>query len=145
MMGLVRGRERVVLVMVVMLVTISMMQSVSGVVLHKLGGNRYQGWKSNYNYTQWSMNEHFIVGDWLYFGYERNLFNVLQVSQTAYENCITENPIKNVTGGAGRDVFQLVAPITYYFTSSGGNYCQNGMKVAIPVVNAPPTPSTDHS
>ncbi|KAF5184162.1 Lamin-like protein [Thalictrum thalictroides] len=144
-MGLVKGgKRRVVMVMVVMLVTISMMQSVSG-VLHKLGGNRYQGWRSNYNYTQWSMNEHFIVGDWLYFGYERSLFNVLQVNQSGYENCITENPIKNVTGGAGRDVFQLLRPITYYFTTSEGTYCQNGMKVAIPVVNAPPTPTPSKS
>ncbi|KAL5725884.1 hypothetical protein ACHQM5_008973 [Ranunculus cassubicifolius] len=133
MMGLVRGRTAWLLVLLIAIVS---MKNASGVVLHKLGGNRYDGWKPDYNYTQWSMNEHFVVGDWLYFGYERALYNVLQVNQTAYENCIVDNPIKNVTGGAGRDVFQLVRPITYYFTSAGG-WCSHSMKVAISVVNGP--------
>lgn len=70
------------------------------------------------------------------FGYERSLYNVLQVSQSDYEKCISDNPIKNVTGGAGRDVFHLVQPITYYFLSGKG-WCSHGMKVAIPVVAGP--------
>lgn len=66
------------------------------------------------------------------FGYDRHLFNVLEVNKTSYENCIDQGFIKNVTGGAGRDVFQLTEAKTYYFLSGGG-FCSQGMKVAVPV------------
>ncbi|GAU21622.1 hypothetical protein TSUD_251040 [Trifolium subterraneum] len=69
-----------------------------------------------------------------YFGYEKDklYFNVLEVNKTSYENCIDAGFIKNITGGAGRDVFQLTKKKTYYFLSGGG-YCWQGLKVAIDV------------
>ncbi|GLT33819.1 hypothetical protein SLA2020_083790 [Shorea laevis] len=74
-------------------------------VLHRVGGGRYT-WRLDVNFTDWASHEIFFVGDWLYFGFNKYQFNVLQVNQTSYENCIDTNFIKNITRG-GRDVFNL--------------------------------------
>lgn len=74
------------------------------------------------------------------FGYEKHRFNVLEVNETNYENCIDTGFIKNITGGAGRDVFILTQAKTYYFLSSGG-YCFGGLKVSVNVLQQlPPIP-----
>ncbi|KAL5725885.1 hypothetical protein ACHQM5_008974 [Ranunculus cassubicifolius] len=106
-------------------------QNASG-ALHVLGGTKYQGWKPDSNYTEWAAKERFVLGDWLYWGYDKHFYSVYRVNYTSYMSCNTNDPIKNITGGAGRDVFQLLEPITYYFISAGG-WCWHGMKVAIPV------------
>ncbi|KAM0010440.1 putative Phytocyanin domain, cupredoxin [Helianthus debilis subsp. tardiflorus] len=106
-------------------------------VRHLVGGN--DRWKPNVNYTDWSLQQVFYVGDWLYFVYDKYLFNVLEVNETSYENCSDQGFIFNITRGAGRDVFELTQPKRYYFLSSGG-YCYNGMKVAIDVVEFVPAP-----
>ncbi|TYJ33499.1 hypothetical protein E1A91_A05G107500v1 [Gossypium mustelinum] len=90
-------------------------------VLHRVGGGRYS-WKPN-----------FFVGDWLYFGFNKQSYSVLQVNETSYPNCIEENFINNITKG-GRDVFNLTMPKPYYFISGRG-YCFKRMKVAIFVQN----------
>jgi len=54
------------------------------------------------------------------------------VNKTSYENCIDTGFIKNISTGAGRDVFQLTEDKTYYFVSGGG-FCKRGVKVAIDV------------
>ncbi|XP_071727937.1 early nodulin-like protein 20 [Rutidosis leptorrhynchoides] len=109
-------------------------------VRHLVGGK--DRWQPNVNYTNWSLHETFYVGEWLYFMYDKHLFNVLQVNQTSYENCTDQGFIYNITRGAGRDVFELIRPKPYYFLSSGG-YCYNGMKVAVNVVEfvAAPQPA----
>lgn len=33
-------------------------------VLHRVGGGKYT-WAPNVNFTDWSIHEHFYVGDWL--------------------------------------------------------------------------------
>lgn len=33
-------------------------------VLHNVGGGKYT-WTTNINFTDWSIHEHFYVGDWL--------------------------------------------------------------------------------
>ncbi|KAF5766063.1 putative Phytocyanin domain, cupredoxin [Helianthus annuus] len=106
-------------------------------VRHLVGGN--DRWKPNVNYTDWSLQQVFYVGDWLYFVYDRNLFNVLEVNETSYGNCSDQGFIFNITRGAGRDVFELTQPKQYYFLSSGG-YCYNGMKVSVNVVEFVPAP-----
>jgi hypothetical protein len=74
------------------------------------------------------------------FGYDKRYFSVLEVNKTSYENCIDAGFIKNITGGAGRDVFQLTEEKTYYFINAGG-YCWQGMKVAIDVNDYAPAPA----
>ncbi|KAL4611204.1 hypothetical protein ACB092_08G106500 [Castanea dentata] len=106
-------------------------------VLHRVGGGRYT-WAPNINFEDWSSHEQFFVGDWLYFGFDKHLYNVLEVNKTSYEKCIDKGFIKNVTRG-GRDVFNLTEARPYYFLSGRG-YCFKGMKVEILVRDylAPP-------
>ncbi|XP_022754195.1 lamin-like protein [Durio zibethinus] len=109
-------------------------------VLHRVGGGRFT-WKPNVNFTDWAIHEQFYVGDWLYFGFNKQLYTVLEVNKTSYRDCIDENFIKNITKG-GRDVFNLTEAKPYYFISSRG-YCFKGMKVAIVVQDSPPFPLTN--
>ncbi|XP_024200626.1 lamin-like protein [Rosa chinensis] len=104
-------------------------------VLHRVGGGRFT-WAPDINFTDWSSKEHFYVGDWLYFGFDKHIYNVLEVNRTSYENCFDKEYIYNVTRG-GRDVFNLTEAKTYYFLGGRG-YCYKGMKVAVFVEQTPP-------
>ncbi|XP_019436294.1 PREDICTED: lamin-like protein [Lupinus angustifolius] len=105
--------------------------------LHRVGGGRYT-WVPNVNFTDWANHEHFYKGDWLYFGFDKHIYNVLEVNKTSYENCIEEGFINNITRG-GRDVFQLLEARLYYFLSGRG-FCFQGMKVAINVEESAQAP-----
>ncbi|CAL0299051.1 unnamed protein product [Lupinus luteus] len=112
-----------------------------GPIRHKVGGNK--GWNPNVNYTEWSSQEHFFVGDWLLFIFDKHYYNILEVNKTSYENCIDNGFMKNLTRG-GRDVVELKEARTYYYISSGG-YCFHQMKVAVhveehqaPITTSPP-------
>jgi len=65
------------------------------------------------------------------FGFDKLMYNVLEVNKTNYENCIDTNFLKNITKG-GRDVVQLLETRTYYFLCGRG-FCYQGMKIAINV------------
>ncbi|PIN14832.1 hypothetical protein CDL12_12541 [Handroanthus impetiginosus] len=117
----------------------------AAVMLPEVSAVRYivganMGWTSNVNYTVWAQGKHFYNGDWLFFVYDRNQMNVLEVNKTDYETCISDHPLHNWTTGAGRDVVPLNVTKTYYFISGKG-FCFGGMKVAIHVHNPPPPPS----
>ncbi|KAK7401164.1 hypothetical protein VNO78_12483 [Psophocarpus tetragonolobus] len=98
--------------------------------LHRVGGGRYT-WSPNVNFTKWASHEHFYKGDWLYFGFDKHIHNVLEVNKTNYDNCIDTGFMKNITRG-GRDVFQLLEARPYYFLCGRG-FCFQGMKIAINV------------
>ncbi|XP_043705062.1 lamin-like protein [Telopea speciosissima] len=99
-----------------------------------------QMWNPNVNYTKWSANQHFYVGYWLYFVYDKRYYSVLEVNKTGYERCSTDHLIGNFTGGAGRDVVLLNESRPYYFITGGG-YCWNGMKLSVLVEENPPVPA----
>ncbi|KAK9194890.1 hypothetical protein WN944_005597 [Citrus x changshan-huyou] len=99
-----------------------------------------QGWTNNVNYTIWAKDKHFYNGDWLFFVYDRNQMNVLEVNKTDYESCNSDHPLHNWTTGAGRDVVPLNVTRHYYFISGKG-FCYGGMKLAVRVENPPPPPS----
>ncbi|CAL5367733.1 lamin-like protein [Camellia sinensis] len=107
-------------------------------VRYIVGSN--MGWtNNNVNYTIWAQGKHFYNGDWLFFVYDRNQMNVLEVNKTDYENCISDHPLHNWTTGAGRDVVPLNVTRKYYFISGKG-FCYGGMKLAVLVENPPPPP-----
>ncbi|CAH1421004.1 unnamed protein product [Lactuca virosa] len=119
---------------VLLVVAAAMLTSVScrSTVCHLIGGKEL--WKPNQNYTDWSLQQTFYVGDWLHFVYNKEMFTVLEVNETSYTNCSDEGLIFNVTGGFGSDVIKLTQPKTYYSTANG-DYCYNNdMKVAVNVV-----------
>ncbi|XP_039690175.1 lamin-like protein isoform X2 [Medicago truncatula] len=121
--------------MLLMMIMTAMMWNMAKAEEHFVGGGK-QRWIPGNNLTKWSLNEHFRVNDWLFFGYgeeyQKYLYHVLEVNKTSYENCIDTGFIKNITRGGGRDVFLLTEAKTYYFISGGG-FCQRGVKVAIDV------------
>ncbi|PON74067.1 Phytocyanin domain containing protein [Parasponia andersonii] len=106
--------------------------------VHYVGGGK-ANWSPNINLSDWSSHQTFHSGDWLFFGFDKNQYNVLEVNKTSYEKCIESDFIKNITRG-GRDVFQLTEAKTYYFICGRG-YCFNGMKVAIVVSDIEPSPA----
>ncbi|XP_061352300.1 early nodulin-like protein 20 [Gastrolobium bilobum] len=134
--------------MMMIIVMIMMIGNMAQSELHHVGGNKIS-WSPKVNLSEWSSHENFHVDDWLYFGYDRYMYNVLEVNETSYKNCMETNFIKNVTGGAGRDVFHLQEAKTYYFLSRGG-FCLKGMKVAINVTEniaatQPPVPPKNNA
>ncbi|KAL1291555.1 lamin-like protein [Arachis ipaensis] len=103
------------------------------------------GWNSNVNYSTWVKGKHFYNGDWLFFVYDRNQIDVLEVNKKDYEKCNSDHPLHNWTTGAGRDDVPLNMTRNYYFISGKGGFCFKGMKVAIHVENLPPPPKEDDS
>ncbi|CAI9767074.1 unnamed protein product [Fraxinus pennsylvanica] len=138
MAGLRRGirwwAAAAVLTCVVMLI---MPPEVSA-VRYIVGGN--MGWTTNVNYTVWAQGKQFYLGDWLFFVYDRNQMNVLEVNSTDYDNCISDHPLHDWTTGAGREVVPLNVTKTRYFISGKG-FCFGGVKVAIHVEKPPPPPT----
>ncbi|KAH1263518.1 Lamin-like protein [Glycine max] len=128
--------------MVLMMMMTMVLANMAKSELHYVGGDK-SSWGPNVNLTEWSSHEHFHLEDWLYFGYDRNEYNVLEVNKTGYENCVDTGFVQNISRGAGRDVFHLTEFKTYYFLSGGG-YCWHGMKVAISVTEgvSAPNPAT---
>nr|ABD32491.2 Blue (type 1) copper domain [Medicago truncatula] len=98
-----------------------------------------KGWTTNINYSTWIEGNNFYNGDWLFFSYDRNQMNVLEVNKTDYETCNSDHPIYNWAAGAGRDVVPLNVTRDYYLISGKG-FCFGGMKLAIHVKNYPPPP-----
>ncbi|KAF7843181.1 lamin-like protein [Senna tora] len=64
---------------------------------HIVGANR--GWNPGINYTLWSNNQTFYVGDLISFRYQKNQYNVFEVNQTGYDNCTTEGATGNWSKG----------------------------------------------
>ncbi|KAL7141027.1 hypothetical protein ABFS83_08G026600 [Erythranthe nasuta] len=133
------GLRRSILLVAAALMFAAVMLPEVAAVRYIVGAN--MGWTSNVNYTIWAQNKHFYNGDWLFFVYDRNQMNVLEVNKTDYENCISDHPLHNWTTGAGRDVVPLNVTRNFYFISGKG-FCFGGMKLAIHVENPPPPPSS---
>ncbi|XP_020100592.1 lamin-like protein [Ananas comosus] len=95
---------------------------------HIVGANR--GWNPNINYSLWSNNQTFFVGDLISFRYQKNTYNVFEVNRTGYENCTMDGLTGNWS--SGKDFIPLGAAKTYYFICGNG-FCLNGMRVAVTV------------
>ncbi|KAJ6947839.1 lamin-like protein [Populus alba x Populus x berolinensis] len=116
--------RKMLVVLMTMVVTVRMVNA----SLVYVGGGK-ETWRPNVNFSEWSAH----------FGFDKKLYNVLEVNKTGYEGCHDVGFIKNITRG-GRDVFQVNEAKTYYFINGGGS-CFGGMKVAINVENPQPAPS----
>ncbi|XP_027152810.1 lamin-like protein [Coffea eugenioides] len=125
-----------VLTAAVLLVMLPQVSSIRYIV-----GSNMGGWAPNVNFTIWAQDKHFYNGDWLYFVYDRNQMNVIEVNKTDFDSCNSDHPLQNWTTGAGRDVVPLNITKTYYFISGKG-FCYGGVKVAIHVENLPPPPAS---
>ncbi|XVE68208.1 hypothetical protein DITRI_Ditri09bG0050000 [Diplodiscus trichospermus] len=131
--------SRVMMVVATMALALMVMVPEADATRYIVGGN--MGWTNNVNYTVWAQSKHFYNGDWLFFVYDRNQMNVLEVNKTDYESCNADHPLHNWTTGAGRDVVPLNVTRHYYFISGKG-FCYGGMKLAVRVENPPPPPTS---
>ncbi|CAM8951547.1 unnamed protein product [Rhodiola kirilowii] len=103
---------------------------------HIVGANR--GWNPGINYTIWTRNHTFYVGDFISFRYQKTQYNVFQVNETGYDNCTTQGATGNWT--SGKDFILLTDPKRYYFICGNGQ-CFSGMKVTVLVHSLLPPPS----
>ncbi|XVE76839.1 hypothetical protein DITRI_Ditri13aG0012400 [Diplodiscus trichospermus] len=107
---------------------------------YTVGGSA--GWDSGVDYTNWVKGKTFTVGDTLLFTYGSS-HSVDEVTQSAYDNCNTGNPLKTYSGG--NTVITLSSTGPMYFICPTAGHCAGGMKLAINVVaasgNSPSTPS----
>lgn len=104
---------------------------------HIVGGNR--GWNPNINYTDWVKSQDFVLLDWISFRYQKDQHNVVQVNQSGYDNCTTDNAIGNWS--SGKDFFFLNVSKRYYYIDGRGG-CYSGMKITFFVKNSAPAPHT---
>ncbi|GLJ04669.1 hypothetical protein SUGI_0000970 [Cryptomeria japonica] len=95
---------------------------------HIVGGNR--GWNIGVNYTDWINAQTFVLEDWISFRYQKDQHNVLQVNQSGYDNCTTDNPIANWS--SGKDFMELNESKRYWYIDGKGG-CFAGMKVTFKV------------
>ncbi|WVZ65839.1 hypothetical protein U9M48_015139 [Paspalum notatum var. saurae] len=107
---------------------------------HIVGANH--GWNPNINYSLWSGNQTFYVGDLISFRYQKGTHNVFEVNETGYDNCTMAGVAGNWT--SGKDFIPLPEARRYYFICGNG-FCLQGMKVAITVHPSPHNASSEGS
>ncbi|KAL5206736.1 hypothetical protein ABZP36_034945 [Zizania latifolia] len=113
--------------------------SLSSATDHIVGANH--GWNPNINYSLWSGNQTFYVGDLISFRYQKGTHNVFEVNETGYDNCTMAGVAGNWT--SGKDFIPLNESRRYYFICGNG-LCQAGMKVAITVHPLPQNATKSH-
>uniref|UniRef100_A0A1D1YFS1 Blue copper protein n=1 Tax=Anthurium amnicola TaxID=1678845 RepID=A0A1D1YFS1_9ARAE len=96
------------------------------------------GWTTDLDYSTWTSGKNFAVGDTLKFNYSTTLHNVLEVTSGGYGSCSTANPI--YTDRSGSTTITLNTPGTRYFICGVPGHCDRGMKLAVTVAGATPSP-----
>ncbi|KAK7369760.1 hypothetical protein VNO80_11804 [Phaseolus coccineus] len=86
-------------------------------------------------FDDWAKSKTFAVGDQLLFQYRPGLNTVVMVDKEDYDNCATMR-IKR-TFIVGNSPVTLEKPGDYYFFSSVGKHCENGLKLHITVTDQP--------
>lgn len=102
---------------------------------HVVGASK--GWNPGVNFTDWVNNETFVLLDWISFRYKKDQHNVVQVNQSGYDNCTTDNAFGNWS--SGKDFFLLNESKRYYYIDGKGG-CYGGMKITLFVENPAPPP-----
>ncbi|CAD5326341.1 Uclacyanin-3 [Arabidopsis thaliana] len=100
------------------------------------------GWTSNLDYTVWLTGKTFRVGDTLEFVYVLS-HSVSVVDKAGYDNCDSSGATQNFADGDTK--IDLTTVGTMHFLCPTFGHCANGMKLAVPVLAAAPSPSTPSS
>ncbi|KAL1805738.1 hypothetical protein ACET3Z_028806 [Daucus carota] len=88
------------------------------------------GWALNVDYSSWTYDKTFNVGDNLVFNYGSG-HTVDRVSARDYSSCSVGNPI--TTSDTGSTTITLDTPGYYYFICGAIGHCSRGMKLAVAV------------
>ncbi|KAG7566321.1 Phytocyanin domain [Arabidopsis suecica] len=100
------------------------------------------GWTSNINYTDWVSGKTFRVGDTLEFIYGPS-HSVSVVDKAGYDGCDSSGATQNFFDGDTK--IDLTTVGTMHFLCPTFGHCLSGMKLAVPVLAAAPSPSTPSS
>ncbi|KAL9245114.1 hypothetical protein vseg_018802 [Gypsophila vaccaria] len=122
-----RGSAKQVMVVGIAIICIMAMTQPTLAALYTVGGSA--GW--TYNVVGWANGKTLRAGDVLVFNYNKLLHNVVPVSKSGYNRCITSKRSKVYK--SGRDGFRLKRGVNYFICSVRG-HCQLGMKIAIKAV-----------
>ncbi|KAH0454403.1 hypothetical protein IEQ34_016327 [Dendrobium chrysotoxum] len=89
------------------------------------------GWTilNNPNYTAWASGKTFHEGDILYFKYNKQFHNVLEVTKEDYNSCKSGSP--SATYSTGNDSITIKTAGHHYFICGFPGHCQIGQKVDI--------------
>ncbi|KAM3275903.1 hypothetical protein ACQJBY_044348 [Aegilops geniculata] len=110
------------------------------------------GWQTGVDYTDWTSDKTFAVGDTLVFNYTSKAHTVTEVNKSGYDACSGGNSLSNDDSGA--TTITLTTPGVHYFICDIPGHCAGGMKLAVTVTVAgarrreaqsPPAPPGDPS
>eukprot|EP00246_Nothoceros_aenigmaticus_P015775 TRINITY_DN6800_c0_g2_i1.p1 TRINITY_DN6800_c0_g2~~TRINITY_DN6800_c0_g2_i1.p1 ORF type:complete len:599 (-),score=78.09 TRINITY_DN6800_c0_g2_i1:729-2525(-) len=108
--------------------------SVSYATQYKVGESN--GWNAGLRANEvnaWVANITFRVNDTLYFLYDQSVHNVLVVNQDQYLRCDNSTPIQVYFNGSTVVLLDRVG--WWYFIDGIGNWCAQGVKIAMEVHN----------
>ncbi|KAJ3676931.1 hypothetical protein LUZ60_002655 [Juncus effusus] len=89
------------------------------------------GWTTGVDYTKWTSDKTFAVGDNLVFNYASVAHTVTEVSQSDYSSCSANNAISN--SNSNPTTITLNSAGTHYFICGVPGHCSAGMKLAVKV------------
>ncbi|KAF4397105.1 hypothetical protein G4B88_008951 [Cannabis sativa] len=91
------------------------------------------GWKPNFNYSDWTKDKMFMVGDTLVFNYNSLVHDVYKVNGSDFNDCIAR-PGSEVLR-SGNDVVTLNTTGNKWYLCSKSNHCDLGQKLKISVMD----------
>ncbi|KAL1191884.1 Mavicyanin [Cardamine amara subsp. amara] len=100
--------------------------------LYKVGDSR--GWSvyNSYYYYSWSEPKEFYVGDNLFFQYNKDLNDVIEISdELEFRSCEPTSRVAEYK--TGHDLIKLTKPGVHYFISLKTGLCQAGLKLKVTV------------
>ncbi|XP_060183588.1 mavicyanin-like [Lycium barbarum] len=115
---------------------------------HLVGDSIWTIPPTNNFYTNWSSSQVFFPGDTLYFDFDPEFYNVMQVSRREYGYCTANQPYKVFSDGPVNITLMEVG--VFYYICSILNYCSLGQKFSVTVLqnssnNSAPTSSPSPS
>ncbi|XP_047323764.1 blue copper protein-like [Impatiens glandulifera] len=97
------------------------------------------GWGLGVDYTTWTSDKTFNVGDSLVFTYGGS-HSVDEVKKSDYSSCSAANAI--TSDGSGSTTIELKKTGTHYFICGVSSHCSGGMKLSVDVNDASSTGNT---
>ncbi|OAY47159.1 umecyanin [Manihot esculenta] len=92
------------------------------------------GWQNPPNstfYSSWASSHNFTVGDSLLFNFATGVHDVATVTEDAYTNCNTGNPLNIVNTGPANVTLNSTGMVYYICTFAG--HCNRNQKLAVNV------------
>ncbi|WOK94332.1 blue copper protein-like [Canna indica] len=97
------------------------------------------GWTLNVDYSDWTKDKTFVVGDDLVFNYASSQHNVVEVSAGDFSSCSGSDAMS--TDASGHTSIALSTSGTRYFICSIPGHCASGMKLQVNVADSSTTTS----